>query len=58
MLDYWNIQIISLIPGTSRSGITVVGGIARGYSFKNATEFAFLLGIPAMGAASVFELLH
>ena len=50
-------QIISLIPGTSRSGITVVGGIARGYSFKNATEFAFLLGIPAMGAASVFELL-
>lgn len=50
-------QVISLIPGTSRSGITVIGGIAREYSFKEATEFAFLLGIPAMGAASVFELL-
>lgn len=50
-------QVISLIPGTSRSGITVIGGIAREYSFKEATEFAFLLGIPAMGAASMFETL-
>ncbi len=50
-------QVLSLIPGTSRSGITVIGGISRGYSFQEATEFAFLLGIPAMGAASIFEIL-
>lgn len=50
-------QVLSLIPGTSRSGITVIGGLTQGYTFKDATDFAFLLGIPAMGAASLFELL-
>lgn len=48
-------QTLSLVPGVSRSGITMLGAISRGFSFKDAMETAFLLGVPAMGAAAMFE---
>lgn len=50
-------QIVSLVPGVSRSGITMLGAISRKFSFADAMETSFLLGIPAMGAAAAFEAL-
>lgn len=49
-------QILSLIPGTSRSGATIMGGIAVGLSRVAATEFSFFLAIPIMFAASFYDL--
>jgi undecaprenyl-diphosphatase len=49
-------QILSLIPGTSRSGATIMGGFALGLSRKAATEFSFFLAIPVMFAATLFDL--
>ncbi len=50
-------QVLSLIPGTSRSGATIIGGYALGLSRTAATEFSFFLAIPVMVAATVFDLL-
>jgi undecaprenyl-diphosphatase len=50
-------QVLSLIPGTSRSGATIMGGYALGLSRTAATEFSFFLAIPVMLAATSFELL-
>jgi undecaprenyl-diphosphatase len=50
-------QVISLIPGTSRSGITISAGLATGLSRETATRFSFLLGIPAIAAAGGYHLL-
>ena len=50
-------QILSLIPGTSRSGATIMGGYALGLSRVAATEFSFFLAIPVMLAATMYELL-
>lgn len=49
-------QALSMIPGTSRSGATIMGGLLRGLSRKAATEFSFFLAIPTIFAATVFEL--
>ncbi|MBI5151286.1 MAG: undecaprenyl-diphosphate phosphatase [Candidatus Pacebacteria bacterium] len=49
-------QMISIVPGVSRSGITILGGVVRNISFKDAMQISFLLGIPAMSAASGYEL--
>jgi undecaprenyl-diphosphatase len=49
-------QVLSLIPGTSRSGATIMGGYALGLSRKAATEFSFFLAIPIMFAATLFDL--
>jgi undecaprenyl-diphosphatase len=49
-------QILSLIPGTSRSGATIMGGFALGLSRTAATEFSFFLSIPVMFAATLFDL--
>ncbi len=49
-------QILSLIPGTSRSGATIMGGYALGLSRLAATEFSFFLSIPVMVAATIFDL--
>lgn len=49
-------QILSLIPGTSRSGSTIMGGLAVGLSRVAATEFSFFLAIPIMFAASFYDL--
>jgi undecaprenyl-diphosphatase len=50
-------QVLSLIPGTSRSGATIMGGYALGLSRTAATEFSFFLAIPVMLAATIFDLL-
>ena len=49
-------QVLSLIPGTSRSGATIMGGYVLGLSRTVATEFSFFLAIPVMFAATLFDL--
>lgn len=50
-------QVLSLIPGTSRSGATILGAIILGNSRHIATEFSFFLSIPVMFGASALKLL-
>lgn len=50
-------QTLSLIPGTSRSGSTIMGGIILGCSREIAAEYSFFLAIPAMAGASLFRIL-
>ena len=50
-------QCFSLIPGTSRSGATIMGGMLFGLSRAVATEFSFFLAIPVMFAATGYELV-
>ncbi len=50
-------QMLALIPGTSRSGATIVGAILIGTSRSVAAEFTFFLAIPAMAAASLLKML-
>ncbi len=50
-------QVLSLIPGTSRSGSTIIGGILIGTSRELAAEFTFFLAIPVMFGASLLKLL-
>ncbi|MDP1990484.1 MAG: undecaprenyl-diphosphate phosphatase [Syntrophales bacterium] len=51
------IQVLAIIfPGTSRSGATIMGGLALGLSRTAATEFSFFLAIPAMLGASIIKL--
>jgi undecaprenyl-diphosphatase len=48
-------QMIALIPGTSRSGITMTAGLGLGLSRETAARFSFLLSIPAIAGAAVLE---
>ena len=50
-------QVLSLVPGTSRSGATILGGILLGCSRTLAAEFTFFLAIPVMAGASLIKLL-
>ncbi len=50
-------QVLSLIPGTSRSGSTIIGGILLGTSRTVAAEFTFFLAIPVMFGASLLKLI-
>ncbi|MGT2722527.1 undecaprenyl-diphosphate phosphatase [Streptococcus porcinus] len=50
-------QVLSIIPGTSRSGATILGGILMGTSRTVATEFTFFLGIPVMFGASLLKVV-
>lgn len=50
-------QLLSLIPGTSRSGATIIGGLLMGLKRSVAAEFTFFLAIPVMAGASLLKLL-
>lgn len=50
-------QLLSMIPGTSRSGATIIGGILIGMSRKTAAEYTFFLAIPVMFGVSFIKLL-
>jgi undecaprenyl-diphosphatase len=50
-------QSLSLIPGVSRSGATILGGMLFGLSRQAATEFSFFVAIPIMFAATIYDLL-
>lgn len=50
-------QLFSLIPGTSRAGATIIGGMLVGLDRKTSSDFSFLLAIPVMGAVSGYDLL-
>ena len=50
-------QSISLIPGTSRSGITISAGLLLGLDTKTATKFSFLMSIPTIGAIAAYQIL-
>lgn len=49
-------QAFALIPGTSRSGSTIIGGMLFGLSRQAATEFSFFLAIPTLGVATVYQV--
>ncbi|NJD33160.1 MAG: undecaprenyl-diphosphate phosphatase [Gammaproteobacteria bacterium] len=49
-------QCFALVPGTSRSGATIIGGLLFGLSRQVATEFTFYLAIPTLGVASLYSL--
>lgn len=51
-------QLLALIPGTSRSGATILGGMLLGCSRTAASEFTFFLGIPVMFGASLLKIIH
>ena len=51
-------QALALIPGTSRSGATIIGGMLFGLSRRAATEFSFFLAIPTLFAACAYEFVR
>ncbi|MER0484508.1 undecaprenyl-diphosphate phosphatase [Streptomyces sp. Edi2] len=55
-LLYGICQAMALIPGVSRSGATISGGLLMGYTRESAARYSFLLAIPAVLASGVFEL--
>jgi undecaprenyl-diphosphatase len=52
------IQLASFVPGVSRSGATIVGGLLTGLDRETATVFSFYLALPTLGAATVFDLVR
>lgn len=50
-------QTLALVPGTSRSGASIIGGLLGGLDRPTATAFSFYLAIPTLGGATVFDLL-
>lgn len=63
-LTFWRVQVIglcqalALIPGCSRSGSTIMGGLFVGLQRAEAARFSFLLGLPAIGGAGLLKLLE
>src|SRR5678816_4711219 len=51
------VQCLSMIPGVSRSGATIMGGLALGVERRTAAEFSFFLAIPTMVGATTLEFL-
>jgi len=59
-LDYFKIglfQSLSIIPGTSRSLMTIIGGLSSGMNLTESLKYSFLLAIPTIGAATALDLL-
>jgi undecaprenyl-diphosphatase len=56
IIGFW--QALALIPGSSRSGTTLTGGLWRGLRREDAARYSFLLSIPATTAAGVFQLRY
>jgi undecaprenyl-diphosphatase len=50
------VQCLALIPGTSRSGATIIGAMVFGFSRRAATEFSFYLGIPTLMGAGAYSV--
>jgi len=50
-------QVLALIPGTSRAGSTIIGGLLVGLSRKASAEFSFLLAFPVMSAVTAYDIL-
>lgn len=57
-LIYGCCQALALIPGVSRSGATISGGLLMGYTREAAARYSFLLAVPAVLASGFFELRH
>jgi undecaprenyl-diphosphatase len=51
-------QAVALLPGVSRSGITITTGLLRGYRREAATRFSFLLSTPAIAGATLLQTRH
>jgi len=51
-------QVISMIPGISRSAVTIIGGLTQKLNRKNAVEFSFFLAVPTMFAATGYKLFE
>jgi undecaprenyl-diphosphatase len=54
-VSFW--QCVALIPGSSRSGTTITGGLFSGMSRETAARFSFLLSLPSVFAAGILELV-
>ena len=52
------IQCLALIPGVSRSGATIMGGVCLGLDNKTATEFSFFVAIPILASATLYDLVQ
>ena len=50
------VQCLAMVPGTSRSGATIIGGMLLGLSRKAATDYSFFLAIPTLSGAGVYSL--
>ena len=50
------VQCLAMVPGVSRSGATIMGGLLMGLDRKTAAEFSFFLAVPTMAGATVFSL--
>ncbi|TSK09000.1 MAG: undecaprenyl-diphosphate phosphatase [Geobacter sp.] len=50
------VQCLSMVPGVSRSGATIIGGLVCGLDRKDAAEFSFLLALPTMFAATCYDI--
>jgi undecaprenyl-diphosphatase len=50
-------QVIALIPGTSRAGATIIGGLLVGLNRKTSAEFSFLLALPVMVSVAGYDIL-
>ena len=49
-------QTIAMIPGVSRSAVTIIGGLTQKFNIKRAAEFSFFLAVPTVTAAAIFKL--
>lgn len=52
------VQVLALVPGVSRSGASILGGMFSGLNRRTATEFSFFLAVPTLGIATLYELVQ